>query len=252
MGIKIDFGRLFPGLVILLIGLGLLALWLVLAVISFFFFFIPGLHGIFYVTLDVGIASLILIVCGALLMLAGVSGWGWTVRPEAPAHRAFTERRVDRDVVTVSERFGELVGVFISFLVLLFFIENQVRGTGFFTSAFGPTEQFLFYGAWVVDAVVSLTRAAYGRRNATRPLIAMGAFVWMFAAFWLLTVFPFNFAHLPDLLPHSIQFVLFWVNDQVGALVILLVGIGSLVNMFYNSAVYIRVRSELARRYTSA
>ena len=73
--IRIDFGRLFPGLLILLIGVAFFALWLLLVFVSFFAFFLPGLGGIFYLALDILVSSLVLMGLGALIMLAGVRGW---------------------------------------------------------------------------------------------------------------------------------------------------------------------------------
>jgi hypothetical protein len=245
MAFKIDFGRVFPGLLIILVGLCLLALWFVLAVLSFFVYFIPGGHWFFYVALDVGIASLLVMGIGALVALTGVSGWSWRSSEPRSSGTGWVQRRVDKDRLRVSERFGELFGIVISLLFLLFFYENQVRNTGFFTSSFGPTEQALFYGSWVFGALVMLARAAYGRRNAMRPLEATQDLLLAFTAFFLLEVFPFSFSHLPDLLPNSIQFMFVWVNNDIGALALTLMGVGSLAAMMYNSVLYVSVRSEL-------
>ncbi len=76
MTVKIDFGRVFPGLVVFLIGAVLLILWVLLALLSFFLFFVPALHGIFYFSLDVLVASLVLMGSGVLIMFSGASGWG--------------------------------------------------------------------------------------------------------------------------------------------------------------------------------
>jgi len=71
------------------------------------------------------------------------------------------------------QRAGDVFGAVVSMFVLLFFVENKVKGMGFFTSRFGPAEQALFYGSALVGVVVSLARAAYGRRNAVRSLDAL-------------------------------------------------------------------------------
>jgi hypothetical protein len=242
MPIRIDFGRLFPGLVILLIGVALFVLWLLLVFVSFFAFFVPELRGIFYLDLDILVASIVLMLSGGLLMLLGFSGWrqmdqrGWWTG-------GHVTRRVDRDRMKAGERGGEVFGVFISFLFLLFFIENQLRDTGFFTSRFGPVEEALFYGTWLVGAAVSLARAAYGRRNAIRPFDALDGALLAITAFWLLSVFPFDFSHLPDLLPSQVRFALSWVSNPVGEVLMALAGIGGLVSMFYNAVMYAVVRS---------
>jgi hypothetical protein len=239
MTISIDFGRLFPGLVILLIGVAFFVLWLLLVFVSFFAFFIPGLGGIFYLALDLLLASLVLMGVGGLIMLAGVSGWWHQSNVRWGSHGSVTRR----DRLNPGQRFGEVISVFISFLILLFFIENQAKGTGFFTSRFGPTEQDLFYGTWLVGAAVSLARAAYGRRNLVRPLDALYGAMIAVTALWLLKVFPFDFAHFPDLLPKAVRPALFWLTNPVGAIVLVLGAIGGFASMLYNGVVYAVSRS---------
>jgi len=239
MTIRIDFGRIFPGLVLLLVGVGLFVLWLLLVFVSFFAFFVPGLGGIFYVALDILVASVVLIGVGGLVVLAGTSGW-WT-RSSVTWGRHGSAW--DRDRMMPGQRGGEVVSVFISFLILLFFVENQVKGTGFFTSRWGPAEQALFYGTWLVGAVVSLARAGVGRRNPVRPLDAFYGAMLVVTALWLLRVFPFDFAHFPDLLPSFIRFAFAWISDPVGRVILVLAAIGGFASMLYNAVVYAVSRS---------
>ncbi len=236
MTIRIDFGRLFPGVVVLLVGIAFFVLWLLLVFVSFFAFFVPGLEGLFYVALDVLVVSVVLMGCGGLLMLAGVSGWRQMGGGAVVA-------QTEKDRMSPGERAGEVVGLFVSFLVLLFFVENQVRDTGFFTSRFGPTEQALFYGTWLVGAAVGLARAAYGRRNAVRPFDALNGALLAATAYWLFTVFPFDFTHFPDLIPGSVRFLFSWASNEVGYIVIVLAGFGGFVSLLYNTFMYAAVRS---------
>ncbi len=242
MPIRIDFGRLFPGVVILLVGVALFVLWLILVFVSFFAYFVPELRGIFYLDLDILVASIVLMVCGGLLMLLGFSGSrqmdqrGWWMG-------GHVTRRVDRDRMTPGERGGEVFGVFVSFLILLFFIVNQMRDTGFFTSRFGPVEEALFYGTWLVGACVSLARAVYGRRNAIRPFDALQGALLMVTALWLLQVFPFDFSHFPDLIPKALRFSLAWVSDPIGKVALALAAVGGFASMLYNAVMYVVVRS---------
>lgn len=234
---------LFPGLLVLLLGLVLFAVWLLLAVVSFFLFFIPPLQGVFYIALNLLVASLVLMVSGVVIMAAGVSGW-WTFGRDHWFART-GEKRAANDRMRISERFGEIVGIVVSLLILLYFYESQVQGTGFFTAAFGPVERFLFYGSWVFGAAVSLVRAVHGRKNAVRPLGMAHSLLFVITAFWLLAVFPFNFAHLGDLLPSEIAFLFSWIPNWLGQLVFLIAGIGGLVNLVYTSVLYSAVRTEL-------
>ena len=239
MTIRIDFGRLFPGLVILLIGVLFFVLWLLLVFVSFFAFFVPGLGGIFYFALDILIASVVLMGVGALIMLAGTAGWWSRSTVTWGRHGSVW----DRDRLNPGQRSGEVFGVIISFLILLFFIENQVKGTGFFTSRFGLTEQALFYGTWFVGAAVSLTRATIGRRNPVRPLDALDGALIAVSALWFLRVFPFDFAHFPDLLPSFIRFAFAWISNPIARVILVLGAIGGFASMLYNAVVYAVSRS---------
>jgi hypothetical protein len=60
----------------------------------------------------------------------------------------------------------------------------------------------------------------------------------------LFIVFPFNFAHLGDLLPSSLQFLLSWIPNYLGRIILLLVGLGGLFNSVYTPVIYFSVRRE--------
>jgi hypothetical protein len=239
MTIRIDFGRIFPGLVLLIVGAGLFVLWLILVFVSFFAFFVPGLGGIFYIALDILLSSFVLLGVGALVILAGTSGWWhqsnikWGSLGPVP----------DKDRLMPGQRSGEVFGVIVSFLVLLFFIENQVKATGFFTSGFGPAEEALFYGTWLVGVAVSLARAAVGRRNPVRPFDALYGALLVVTALIFLRVFPFDFSHFPDLLPSVVRPAFFWLTNPVARIVLVLGAIGGFASMLYNAVVYAVSRS---------
>jgi len=73
--IRIDLGLVLLGVLVFLAGLTLFAMWLILAIISFFLFFIPALQGVFYFDLYVLAASLLLMVAGIVIALSGAKGW---------------------------------------------------------------------------------------------------------------------------------------------------------------------------------
>lgn len=246
MRIRIDFRLILPGLLIFLVGLAFFALWLVLAIVSFFLFFVPALHGIFYFVLDLLVASIFLMAAGGLIALSGARGWwgaGWSQG---------TNEEARKDRMKASDRVGEFVGVVISLFVLLYFYDSQILPTGFFTSAFGQTEQLVFYGPVVLGIVVNLVRGIHRRKNAVRPLQAFQGAVISVTAFWLLYTFPFEFTRLTALLPAFIQIPFWWISNPVGRLFFFLAGIGGLVSMGVNAVRYISVRHRLSSRWSSA
>ncbi|HYB45109.1 MAG TPA: hypothetical protein VEC92_01170 [Nitrososphaerales archaeon] len=232
MRIRIDFRLVLAGLLILLVGVALFAVWLVLAVVSFFAFFVPPLHGIFYVALDLLAGSLFMMGAGVIVALSGARGWwgaGWSHGPSEEA---------SRDRLKASQRVGELIGVVISLLVLDYFYQSQVMATGFFTSAFGQTEQLAFYGPIILGIAISLVRGVYGRKHAVRPLQSLQGAAIAVASAWLLYKFPFEFNHLTALLPHFLQVPFWWVSNPVGQLLFVLGIIGGLVSMAAHAAMY--------------
>jgi hypothetical protein len=227
-------------LLIFLIGLVFFAVWLVLAIVSFFLFFIPALHGVFYVVLDLLVASLFLMAAGGLIALSGARGWWGTGSSRGSNEEAWKDR------MKASDRVGEFVGVIISLLVLDYFYQSQVLATGFFTSAFGQTEQLAFYGPIILGIVVNLVRGVYGKKNAVRPLQSFQGAVIAVAAFWLLYRFPFEFTHLTALLPAFIQIPFWWISNPVGRLLFFLAGVGGLASMATHVVRYASVRSRLS------
>jgi len=131
-------------------------------------------------------------------------------------------RKPDHERLRVSDRVGELVSILAMALVFSFFAYHQAAQTGFFTDAFGPTAMLFVYGPIMLSVVAPLIRSFSGRRNPARPMEAVTNLFSAVAAIWLLMVFPFTFAHLADALPTSLQFLLAWVTNDIGRIVLLL------------------------------
>ncbi|MDD1746443.1 MAG: hypothetical protein LUQ16_01630 [Methanomassiliicoccales archaeon] len=160
---------------------------------------------------------------------------------------SIAKKEAARDVLSLGQRFGEAVAIVVIFLVFLFFINNQIQDTGFFTSEFGTTEMILFYGSLLFGMFPPLLRLFLGRRNQVRPVDVVGNVLFVIAASYLIWVFPFDFSHLSDLFPESLKFLLDWItNDMVVVLfsfVIVIVIIASVWTAF----LFILVRDRLKR-----
>jgi hypothetical protein len=160
----------------------------------------------------------------------------------------WTEKEAFRDRMRTSERGGELVGVAAIVLVALFFYAHQAWSTGFFTSAFGRTEAFFLYGSIIVGTAGPLSRLVTGRRNISRlPELAASAF-WVAGSIWLLAVFPFNFAHLADVLPEPLRFLLGWITNDIAWVLFILGILGGIGSVPVNVILYRRV-SRLLHSY---
>lgn len=134
----------------------------------------------------------------------------------------------DRNMLTIPDRIGEIVGIFVILLIAAFFVYHQTTDTGFMTSKFGLAEAFLFYGSFTLSIVSAGARAIIGRRDTARPFELASNVFGAIAAIWFLVVFPFNFAHLADPLPSFLRFTLRWISNSIGWVFILLAALISI------------------------
>ena len=153
----------------------------------------------------------------------------------------------EKDKMKQSERFGEFVGIVALFILTLFFVYHQLLSTGFFTTSFGLLEVILFYASIPIGIATGAVRIIKGSRNTARPLEVVSAVIWIATGFWLFLVFPFDFLHLGDVLPISLQFLLSWIPDWLGRCIIFLTGLIGTVNAIYIPSLYISIRKELAK-----
>ena len=142
----------------------------------------------------------------------------------------------DREYLAPAQRFGEMIALVLTALVIAFFWHHWTTGTGFFTTAFGSSEQVWFFSPMFFSLAAPAARIIFGRRNAGRPFEIVTDVLMVIGAIWLLRVFPFDFSHLGDALPAGLAFLLNWVPDWLGrvGLVLQLVGgaIAAIVTMW--------------------
>lgn len=135
----------------------------------------------------------------------------------------------DKNILTIPDRIGEIVGIFLTLLVVSFFVYHQTTDTGFMTSEFGLVATFLFYGSFALSIVNSLAKITIGRRDTARPFELASNVFTAIAALWFLSAFPFNFAHLADPLPSFLRFILSWISNSIGWVIILLSALISII-----------------------
>ena len=126
-------------------------------------------------------------------------------------HLNWTEKEVLRERMRLSERGGEIFAVAAIVLVALYFYAHQAWSTGFFLPSFGPVESFFLYGSIIAGMAGPISRLVSGRRNISRLSELAASTLWVTGSVWLLAVFPFNFAHLADVLPDFLRFLLGWI-----------------------------------------
>ena len=152
------------------------------------------------------------------------------------------ESEAKKDVIKLSERAGEVIGILCVLVILIFFISHQISSTGFFTSKFGQLEQFLFYGSLAFGIIPNIGKIIVGRKNPIRPLEAFGAFFSFVALVWLLHVFPFDFTHLTDILPEFLRMITVWISNDIAKIFMIIGIVGSFVTALYITALYISIQ----------
>lgn len=237
-----DFGRIFPGLVLFLVGIVLVVALVFIAAVAYLFSFVAGSGEVMTVALQLALVPALLIAAGVVTMFTGVSWWGWS------GHgwwSGIAKARAIHDRLRISERIGEIIGVAFTAIIFLFLYGNQLRGVGFFTPAFGTQASVYFYAPLFTGVALSIVRAVYGYKNAIRPFDAINTLFLAFAAFWLLSVFPFDFTHFGDMFPTTIQFLFAWLTNDVGRFVFTVAGIGLSAGFVYTTVLYLSVRQQL-------
>ncbi|MBZ0286982.1 MAG: hypothetical protein K8I30_05165 [Anaerolineae bacterium] len=133
-----------------------------------------------------------------------------------------TTPKRNQDVLSPLARWGEVIIIVMIVLFIAFLLYHQSANTGFFTEKFGTLEMLCVYVPLLLAIAPAVVHIVTGRRNPARPFEAATSLLQAISALWLLIVFPFSFAHLADALPEGIRFILAWVTDDLGRLVLVL------------------------------
>jgi hypothetical protein len=151
-------------------------------------------------------------------------------------------RKTDNEILTPSQRRLELLFDAAMLVLLGFFAYHQLTRTGFFTAQFGALEMVCLYGPILVALAAPIDRVLTGWRNPARPFDVATYLCLAVGSLWLLIVFPFNFAHLTDVLPGAIRFVLAWITNDVGKLALLLQVILGPISALLTTWKYVSIR----------
>lgn len=155
------------------------------------------------------------------------------------------ESEAQQDMLSVSDRVGNFVGVMLGFIAFGAFVLHQTGATGFFTAAFGPLEMTLFYGFQLYQVGISALKALVGRKNLARFFEAVGGGIGVVVLIWFLIVFPFDFAHVADVLPEFLRFLLLWLSNDIARAFMIVGIIVSIIVALYYTVLYLFVRKTL-------
>jgi hypothetical protein len=152
-----------------------------------------------------------------------------------------SQRHTEKEYLTPAQRFGEVISLIISALIIGYFLRLWTIGAGFFTSAFGPPEQFWFFAPMLLGLAAPTVRLLVGRRNPARPFEIVTDVFMVIGAIWLLRVFPFDFSHLGDALPGNLPALLNWVPNWLGKVGLALQLVGGVIALIVTTVQFLRV-----------
>lgn len=165
----------------------------------------------------------------------------------------WVEKQALKDNMKNSQRGGEVVAVIVIGLVALFFYAHQTEATGFFTSSFGGIEVLLLYGAILIGVAGPMARFLTGRRNKSRPAELIASVFWIVASAWfLMVVFPFNFAHSADIVPDFLAFLVSWITNDIVRVLLAIGMVGGIISVGINTVLYIKVRAFLLQQQSGS
>jgi hypothetical protein len=151
---------------------------------------------------------------------------------KSDAHEMWNHRSTMLGAARVSEL---IVTTIVACLIAGFYAAHLVWSTGFFTSAFTPVLAALFFTsiAWTIVNVAA--KAITSRRDVLALAELIGAVLFAGVTAWLYVVFPFNFTHLADVAPAQLQFLLSWITNDIGRMLVGLILVASIIALAVNA-----------------
>ncbi|MBU1158623.1 MAG: hypothetical protein KKE24_04715 [Candidatus Thermoplasmatota archaeon] len=156
------------------------------------------------------------------------------------------EKEAKADVLSFPERMGQPFAIVGLLFLIAFVAIHQTRPTGFFTDEFGTVAAVLLYGQLLAGMPPVIVRFFTGRKNPGRLFEAGGMAVTFVASFYLLVVFPFNFAHFAEPLPGSLEFLIDWVSGTFARLILGFAVLMSAIFSIHNLLLYLAVKKRLS------
>ncbi|MFW9996326.1 MAG: hypothetical protein ACFFD4_30065 [Candidatus Odinarchaeota archaeon] len=141
-----------------------------------------------------------------------------------------------------------IVLVVVCILMVLYLAANQVWSTGLFTSAFGTLEMLLLYGSliyWIGTSALMLL----GYKDLSRDVDSFGGLIYATVSIaWLFAVFPFDFAHIADVLPGFLKFLVQWISNDIARVLLVLLFTVHLIFALFSGVLRVSVRKARAKK----
>ena len=135
-----------------------------------------------------------------------------------------------RSVMLRPAMVGELVmTTVVACLIAGFYGAHLAWSTGFFTSAFTPALATFFFAS-IFWTIVNVAFKTITPRKDVRTFVEwIGAALFVGVAAWIYAAFPFNFTHLADVVPAQFQFLLSWITNDIGRILVALILVAGII-----------------------
>ena len=118
---------------------------------------------------------------------------------------------------------------FFTILVLGFYMAHYFWSTGFFTNGFTPLLAGIFFASVLSTIATASTKAMTPRKDIVALVEFVGAGLLALAAYWFYQAFPLDFTHVADVVPAQLQFLLTWITNDIGRIIVTLALIASII-----------------------
>ncbi|MCE5296139.1 MAG: hypothetical protein LLG16_03430 [Euryarchaeota archaeon] len=152
-----------------------------------------------------------------------------------------------KDRLKGSDRAGNVIGAICALAFALYFVVLYSSGSELLASDITNVEMALFFWVALYGIVPGLMKAILGKKNVTRPLEVIVSISTLVALALFLSSFPFDFDHLGDSLPRSLEFLVSWIDNGIARFAMWLGVIVSAVMIPYTLMLYFGVRDKLMR-----
>ena len=144
----------------------------------------------------------------------------------------------------IAERIiGWIIAVILTLCAFGFYYAHQAWSTGFFTASFSTGLAVLLYVSILYLIVNSTAKLLTNRKGTLAMIELLGALLTGIATLCLFVVFPFNFAHVSDVLPSLLRPLLGWVTNDIGRILYGVAVFGSVIAIIVDSAKLITARN---------
>ncbi len=146
-------------------------------------------------------------------------------------------------LIPTNERISSVI-FFIGFAVGFWYIlALKKHESKFFTSSFNSIDEIALYSFWLVWIITAGLEGILGLRWWSRLFDSFGGIlVAALACLWLFIKFPFDFSYFSEILPTNWQWLLSWISNIVGRIVIFLSFIFHLAAAVYSPFAYDLIR----------